>query len=249
MGQGVITINEPFEAQKFDYESKLGVKCDTDKVSDGYHTFGELYEHRHALFLALMRVAGPLSAWYAMKHSDGNPTYPGWILCGVDLPEAGMVSYHLPERLRPEIVATGAEELKGNGKWDGHTAADVVDRLKNFAGLHSAYNLGGDVFDQDTETEAAPEQQALDVMKQALDALNAVKRIRPSRQNSIVITELETAIFWHQEDMRIKEAPKFKDPTPEQLGYESEESRAHRFKMARLVSGAGPEDFGGSDFP
>ena len=31
---------------------------DTNLISDGYHTFGELYDHRFALFLARLATLG-----------------------------------------------------------------------------------------------------------------------------------------------------------------------------------------------
>lgn len=100
--------------------------------SDGYHTFDELYEHRHALFLALMAAYHALS-WISTKHHDGS-ALDGWFIAGIKLP-TGDVSYHLPSRLWSEACATGAAVLKTGMWWDGHTAEQVVDRLKGMAGL------------------------------------------------------------------------------------------------------------------
>lgn len=46
--------------------AKLGLGGKPEEQSDGYHTFAELYEHRHALFLCLMASAPSLS-WKARQ--------------------------------------------------------------------------------------------------------------------------------------------------------------------------------------
>lgn len=97
---------------------------DMGNVSDGYHTFNELYEHRHALFLALIKryfLIG-VTTWI-----DVDPTTPGWFLAGIDTID-GQVSYHLPERLLPaarQWVHEGAERIP----YDGYTSEDVLRRL------------------------------------------------------------------------------------------------------------------------
>lgn len=110
-------------------ESKPGDK-DIDgavgmgEVSDGYHTFNELYAHRVRIFGALMH-AYPGLAWWSRKHSDGEE-WEGWIIAGITTPE-GEATYHLPveeiERL-PE-----GTEVEFGKEWDGHTPDDVLDRL------------------------------------------------------------------------------------------------------------------------
>jgi hypothetical protein len=65
---------------------------DTDGITDGYHTFGELYEHRSALLASIMREFPALS-WMARQHHDGS-AYPGWFIAGMQLP-TGQISYHL----------------------------------------------------------------------------------------------------------------------------------------------------------
>jgi hypothetical protein len=89
-------------------------------ISDGYHTFGELYEHRHALMRALT-FAYPEIAWRAPvgEHLEG------WFLVGMSLP-TGQISYHLPEKYY------GAFEHcypVSQPTWDGHTPQQVVERL------------------------------------------------------------------------------------------------------------------------
>lgn len=102
----------------------LTVDCNTDNVSDGYHTFAELYVHRCHLFAALLRSNEHL-AWRAQRNADGS-AYEGWFIAGLRLP-TGAVTYHLPVAMWPML--DGIEILELAPEWDGHTSADVVARL------------------------------------------------------------------------------------------------------------------------
>ena len=100
------------------------------EISDGYHSFAELYEHRHALFIVCCR-SNPALAWKSWLHDDGSD-YPGWFIAGLNLP-GGNVTYHLPSRLWDEL---NVRELERAPEWDGHTSRDVIERLKKFQPLH-----------------------------------------------------------------------------------------------------------------
>lgn len=97
------------------------------EISDGYHTFNELYDHRCTLFAVLMLMAQDHS-WYSKTHDDGS-VWDGWFICGMDL-GTGTITYHLPDSMWDMVSNTGATELKKAPAWDGHTASDVVDRLQ-----------------------------------------------------------------------------------------------------------------------
>ena len=107
---------------------KITIECDVGNVSDGYHTFNELYAHRCTLFAALQKCNKSLS-WKSLLHNDGN-MYEGFFISGMHLPE-GVVSYHLPidpfwDRLYDIAVLETAPE------WDGHTPDDVIKRIINW---------------------------------------------------------------------------------------------------------------------
>lgn len=104
----------------------------TGQISDGYHTFDELYEHRCLLFLAVMK-AHPQLAWRARAHDDGS-VQEGWWVAGLNLP-TGPISYHLPDRVWPLLDGTAIETRERAPKWDGHTSADVLDRLGRWIAL------------------------------------------------------------------------------------------------------------------
>jgi hypothetical protein len=103
---------------------------DTGSISDGYHTFDELYEHRFELFIALCRhihIADTpgRQVWRSRLNSDGT-SYPGWFVAGIGEGASG-VTYHLPDRLwdRLDFASTFDRCI-----WDGHSSNDVLDRLR-----------------------------------------------------------------------------------------------------------------------
>lgn len=111
---------------------------DTNGISDGYHTFGELYDHRIALF----RVLGDLiisaiesmeipndqdKVWKSKLHHDGT-SYEGWFIAGLSAPAGKQISYHIPMKCWDEFK--NFFERERAPEWDGHTPADVLERLK-----------------------------------------------------------------------------------------------------------------------
>lgn len=103
---------------------------DTNKVSDGYHSFGELYEHRIELYVALCRSLTRNEdgfVWKSKIHSDGS-CYDGWFLLGIGTIDGLQVTYHLPTSKWDDCLF--AETLEKAPEWDGHTSNDVLERLK-----------------------------------------------------------------------------------------------------------------------
>lgn len=105
----------------------IKIPCKPGEVSDGFHTFDELYEHRCSLFLALIKSSHEPS-WVSRKHDDGS-SFDGWFIAGMDLP-SGTVTYHLPNRMWEMAIDAGAKELSKGKPWDGHTSDDVCKRLQ-----------------------------------------------------------------------------------------------------------------------
>ncbi len=116
----------------------LTIPCATSEISDGYHTFGELYDHRCLLFVALMQ-AHPALAWRSRLHDDGSG-HPGWWVGGMRLP-TGDISYHLPDTFWSLLNDTAVRTFERAPLWDGHTSADVLIRLRRWLELHNGQPL------------------------------------------------------------------------------------------------------------
>lgn len=110
---------------------------DSMVVSDGYHTFDELYDHRITLYIALCRHMHDLYAlenpgkykiWKSKKHSDESE-WEGWFILGIGQNKGEQITYHLPLDRWDEV--SFVEEIEKAPEWDGHTPADVLERLKN----------------------------------------------------------------------------------------------------------------------
>jgi len=106
-------------------------------ISDGYHSFRELYQHRNTLVIALLVqfIDKPgYYPWRAKTHADGT-MFDGYFIVGCD----GLgnnkppldITYHLEIDPYWEL----SNELPTYEKapeWDGHTPEDVVQRLQDF---------------------------------------------------------------------------------------------------------------------
>lgn len=103
-------------------------------VSDGYHTFKELYEHRIALFVALITALmqqeyhpANKTCWKSKKHSDGT-MLDGWFIAGIGLEKWDTLTYHLPISEWDNLYC---DVLENAPEWDGHTSKDVIRLLRN----------------------------------------------------------------------------------------------------------------------
>lgn len=104
---------------------KITIEGENIKVSDGFHTIDELYEHRIVLFIALCRFYN--EAWASLKHADGS-SFEGWFIMGIGKEKGKQISYHLPLRFWGECKEI-AEVLGNAPEWDGHTSDDVLKRI------------------------------------------------------------------------------------------------------------------------
>ena len=60
-------------------------------ISDGFHSFDELYDHRMTLFAVVLK-AHRANAWKSRLHADGDMC-DGWFIVGINTPE-GQFTYH-----------------------------------------------------------------------------------------------------------------------------------------------------------
>jgi len=104
----------------------LEEQCKVDgNTSDGYHTFNELYEHRHTMFSIICREYG---GWKSKLHSDST-MMEGWFIAGVETPQ-GQATYHLPLAWWGRFTC---REIEKAPEWDGHTPDDVLKRLASLS--------------------------------------------------------------------------------------------------------------------
>lgn len=93
---------------------------DVEKISDGYHTFADLYEQRLILSAALAK--NNPNAWKSKRHEDGSvPFGGGWFIMGFDTDE-GCYTYHYELK---DWDLFQCKELDKGKPWDGHTSRDV----------------------------------------------------------------------------------------------------------------------------
>lgn len=96
----------------------------TDDISDGFHTFGQLYFQRMMLFATLVNLFPDLS-WKTKRHEDGEECFGGgWFLVTIDTP-AGAYGYHYEMKYWDMFKC---DELDKAKHWDGYTEENV-DRL------------------------------------------------------------------------------------------------------------------------
>lgn len=110
-----------------DYEKRLAEFCgveDVGDVSDGYHTFNQLYHQRAMLFAVIVNQNKKL-AWKTRKHEDGEPCFGGgWFLVTIDTPD-GAYGYHYEDKYWDLFEC---KEIPVAKHWDGYTEENV-DRL------------------------------------------------------------------------------------------------------------------------
>lgn len=118
----------------------LDIDGEAGNVSDGYHTFNELYRYRMlynaALFnewAAMAKVAGAgkhdLKVHKSWRHSDGELAFGGgWFVVVAQLP-TGQITNHYEaqhwELFKIPVLDKAAE-------WDGHTPEQVAERLEAY---------------------------------------------------------------------------------------------------------------------
>lgn len=120
-------------------DSANAAQLATDDISDGYHTFGELYNHRIALYMLLAKqiaypgrnevyCKGDNPVWKSKAHSDES-IWEGWFILGIYKAKGQQITYHLPMSEWDKCYF--AEELEKAPEWDGHTSEDVLVRLNS----------------------------------------------------------------------------------------------------------------------
>ena len=96
-----------------------------DDVSDGFHTFRQLYYQRMMLFATIVKQNKD-KAWKSLRHEDGELCFGGgWFIVGIDTPK-GSYTYHYENKY---FDLFDCEILDYGKHWDGHTEKDVTRLL------------------------------------------------------------------------------------------------------------------------
>lgn len=108
---------------------------DKGQISDGIHTFSQLYAHRNELFIALCRAMLPIGTgikpWRSKSHSDGSPAggvpVDQWFILGLGKEAGKQITYHLP--MSDWNKCDFAETLEKAPEYDFHSSDDALDRI------------------------------------------------------------------------------------------------------------------------
>ena len=102
-----------------------------EEVSDGFHTFKELYEFRKMYNVALFNEWAKNDKYQihkSIRHFDGEECFGGgWFIVVAILP-SGQISNHY--ELKDWDLFNCKSVTKALFEFDGHTSQDVLDRLK-----------------------------------------------------------------------------------------------------------------------
>lgn len=124
------------EIQEAKNNVQLSINCfeemggDIGTISDGYHTFNELYHHRAILF-SMICNQNKDKAWKSLLHNNPNDEmYDGMFIVGIDTP-FGQVTYHYD--IEPYWEMFNVKELERAPEWDGHTPQQAIERLQKWS--------------------------------------------------------------------------------------------------------------------
>ena len=108
---------------------KQGTPQDKGEISDGYHTFNELYYYRMLYNAAFFNMLPKEWVHKSKKHHDGEDCFGGgWFIVMANLP-TGQISNHY-ELKNWDLFQIPEKEVAD--KWDGHTPQEAADRLHKY---------------------------------------------------------------------------------------------------------------------
>lgn len=96
---------------------------DIGEISDGYHSFQDLYYHRMILFSVICNTYKERS-WKSWKHHD-DTMFDDYFIVGIETDE-GQYTYHYHKDHWDKFKV---KELKNAPEYDGHTPDDITRLL------------------------------------------------------------------------------------------------------------------------
>ena len=158
MNANLRQIQELIDKYKNDNDSSVG------DLSDGYHTFNELYKHRTVL-TALVMMNLPY-AWKALKHEDGT-MFDNMFIVGFPTP-SGMITYHYDMEY---FDLFKVPILPHAPHFDGHTPDDVIKRITDYINSSSSYLINSSNIDK---LQTIVENEILPVFNNLVDKSNFI---------------------------------------------------------------------------
>lgn len=113
-------INELIQSEKG--LNNISVK----DISDGHHTFGELYKQKMILFSVICSAYPDLS-WKSRRHFDeeNDPMFNGCFIVGINTPK-GVATYHFKLEYWDMFDVL---EIDNAPKYDFYSPDDVMERI------------------------------------------------------------------------------------------------------------------------
>ena len=123
--EAIETVLDLYQKEK-EKNNKIEIQRQNGTLSDGFHTFNDLYYQRCILFATICNLNKNI-AWKSKKHNDGKKCFDSdeWFIVGIDTPE-GTYTYHYEIKYWDLFTI---QELERGKKWDGHTEKDVTRLL------------------------------------------------------------------------------------------------------------------------
>lgn len=138
LGFQLTGVRRDYTAAYFSLNGDEVTPVDLETISDGYHTFKELYEFRMLYNAEYFNLMAYLASEYGVsdkmpmpvkskRHSDGELCFGGeWFVVVVQLP-TGQITNHYEMK---DWDLFQIDEVNEAPEWDGHTPADVASRLR-----------------------------------------------------------------------------------------------------------------------
>lgn len=119
-----------FEIEEcIDWLEKQKEPEDKGEISDGYHTFNELYRYRMLYNAAFFNLLPKEIVHKSKRHHDGEECFGGgWFIVMANLPN-GQISNHY-ELKDWDLFQIPEKEVAD--EWDGHTPQEAADRLHKY---------------------------------------------------------------------------------------------------------------------
>lgn len=109
-------------------KEKLGID-DVGEISDGFHTFNELYYYRMLYNAAFFNRLPKEKVHKSKRHHTGEECFGGWgFIVMAELP-TGQISNHY-EMKWWDLFNIPEKEIAD--EWDGHTPKEAAERLYKF---------------------------------------------------------------------------------------------------------------------